>query len=155
MKQFYPSGHSSKSITSLKKNKKNLSEQDIIELHAQFLTNGIHNIKVKNVQEGRKLVYTLLQSLQYYQKTACLTLDKTPLKKGVIDLYYQLSLTNYLNTANPNRLREFFIESCNFDFMWIEESVELVNQEWLDSFQKVMVEFNLDQHMPIIVLNSH
>ena len=42
------------------------SEQDVLELQGIFVALGVHTIKTKNIIDGRQIITTILNSLNYY-----------------------------------------------------------------------------------------
>ena len=127
------------------------SESDVLKLQDTFLTNGIHYIKTTNIQTGRMIIQTFLQSLPIYTEIASLTMSEN-LDTSVVDMYAELLDNNYLNCSDPKNLEEFFIDQCFIDFMWIEANQELLNTNWFAIFEKNVHDFKLCQTMPIIIL---
>lgn len=126
------------------------SEADIIELHNRFLTTGFHSLKVKNIQEGRSLVYTLLASLNYHHNVACLSVASERLESYVHDIHKTL---HEFGPINEQALFDYFLDEFNCDFLWIEMSKELMAQSWFADFEQMIHDFHLNQHVPIIMLS--
>ncbi len=130
-------------------NERALSDQQIIELHVRFLTNGFQHIQVPNVDEGRELMAKLLQSLDYYHMVACLTESEMPLSTTTHDLLTHLIEGRYL----PNGLEQFFLEYNELDFLWIELTPNLLAQPWLEQFKSLLIDHNLHMKMPIMCIS--
>ena len=126
------------------------SEADIIELHNRFLTPGFHSLKVKNVQEGRSLVYTILASLNHHHNIACLGTVPIALESYVHNIYNTLK---EFDAINEQALFDFFLEEFNCDFLWIEINTELVAQSWFADFEHMLNDFHIHQYVPIIMLS--
>jgi len=128
-----------------------LSESEILQLHDMLLTNGLHYIKTSDVSGGRELILTLLQSLKHYQVVACLTTENRALDQDICNVFEELTSFGYLHDGN---LEEYFVERTYFDFMWIEATPNLLASPWFNIFLKHLIDFNVDQHMPIIILTN-
>lgn len=126
-----------------------LSDQQIIDLHNCFLTIGFQHIQVSNEHEGRKLMGTLLASLDYYQNVACLTDSDIQLYPSIYDISTYLIEARYV----PKNLESFFFEQHEFDFMWIELTPSLIAQSWFEEFKVLLVSHNLHIAMPIVCLS--
>jgi hypothetical protein len=126
----------------LKKIDRDFCEQDIIDFHALFLKNGLHTITTRNIKSCRLLMYTCLETLNCYQNIGCLTLSTLPLKESIYDI------TPSIDTKN---LQEFFIEQCDFDFMWIELTPQLEHTSWFVQFKALLNEFTIIRHIPVVI----
>lgn len=126
-----------------------LSDQQIIELHVRFLTNGFQHIQVPSVKEGRELIAKLLTSLDYYHTISCLTEDDQQLSTETLDLLTYLVESRYL----PNKLEDFFLEQTDFDFLWIELTPSLLTEPWLEEFKSLLIEHNVHTKMPIMCIS--
>ncbi len=49
------------------------SEHDVLSLQEKFIALGVHIIKTKNVVDGRAIIQTILNSLNYYHNISCVT----------------------------------------------------------------------------------
>jgi len=126
-----------------------LSDQQIIELHIRFLTNGFQHIQVPTIQEGRELMNTLLTSLDYYHAIACLTESDLPLPPNTRDLFSDLVEGRYL----PNNLEQFFLECEDIDFQWLELTPHLLVQPWIEDFKYLLIDHNMHLKMPIMCIS--
>jgi hypothetical protein len=126
-----------------------LSDQEIIELHVRFLTNGFQHIQVPNVEEGRVLMGKLLKSLDYYHTISCLTESDIPLFADVQDLFTYLIEGRYL----PHNLEQFFLDYNDFDFLWLELSPNLLDQPWLEEFKSLLMANHIHMRMPIMCIS--
>lgn len=126
-----------------------LSDQQIIDLHMRFLTNGFQHIQVPTIKEGRELMQTLLSSLDYYHAVACLTGSDMQLPDGTQDLFSLLVEGRYV----PNNLERFFLEQEEFDFLWLELTPCLLTQPWLEKFKALLIDHNMHLKMPIMCIS--
>ncbi len=118
------------------------SEQDIIRLHALFLTTGIHHIKVHSVEHGRILIDTLVTTLHYYQSLACITLEKGALSA---------STYNYaIDLAQQESIESFFAEQFFADFIWVELTDSLLRKSWYKKTENHIYSSPLHLQLPII-----
>jgi len=127
-----------------------LTESSILELQDTFLTNGFHHIKVKDIESGRSLISTFLDSLGLYHDVACLT---------AAGHEFLDPLVTHLHFGSKNideadkELEYFFIEHFYYDFLWIETSQELDVQPWYPLFKTKLNEFNVNHGAPIIFMS--
>ncbi len=132
------------------------TEQTIIKLHQLFLTNGSHAITVKNLETGRIILKRVLASLHYYQNIAVATMASLPLDGDHFDIRRDLFANPYIQ-VNPTfvheYLNEFFVESCQFDFLWIELSKKLHQATWFNQFEQKLKQFNLSRQAPIVYVS--
>lgn len=126
-----------------------LSDQQIIELHIRFLTNGFQHIQVPTVNEGRELMNMLLASLDYYHTVSCLTESDIQLSADIHDVLTHLIEGRYV----PNNLDQFFLDNGDFDFMWLELTPNLLAQPWLEEFKALMIDHKLHMQMPIMCIS--
>ncbi len=131
-----------------------LSEAEILTLQDRFLSNGFQHIKVKDITTGRLLIQAFLNSLGIYHNTACVTTVDVSLQETVTNVYHELMIGGHLDPLEPRFLDEFFIEEFYFDFLWIEMTNALINSSWYKYFEKKLLDYKLDQHIPMIVLST-
>lgn len=126
-----------------------LTDQQIIDLHMRFLTNGFQHIQVPTIKEGRDLIETLLSSLDYYHAVACLTASDLELPANALDIFSQLVEGRYV----PNNLEQFFLDHDEFDFLWLELTPSLLNQPWIDTFKSLFIDNHMHVKMPIMCIS--
>ena len=126
-----------------------LSDQQIIELHIRFLTNGFQHIQVPSIQDGRELIKTLLKSLDYYHSIACLTESDKQLSSDIHDLLTYLVECRFL----PKNLEQFFLEQIEFDFLWIELTPSLLAESWFEEFKSLIITHHIHTKMPIMCIS--
>ncbi len=131
-----------------------LTETDILDLQEKFLSNGFKHIRVKSMKAGRALVHRFLSSLSIYHNVAYVAMADVTLQTNYTNVYYELMRGRYLNSFKPCFSDEFFIEEFYFDFMWIEATEELLRSSWYKYFKKKLLDFKLDQNIPMMVLLS-
>ena len=129
-----------------------MTEDDILYLQDIFLTNGMHAIKVPDVQSGRSIIYAVLQSLNFYQMVSCMTcIGEPPLKTSVVDVYSLVSRAYH--EAPYEEIESFFIEDFFSDFLWIELSQDLINTTTLVHSFHALYSLDMFRRMPIIALS--
>lgn len=126
-----------------------LTETDILSLQDKFLTNGFHHIQVQKLEIGRSLIETFLDSMHLYKDIACLTLEHEPLQPPISDIYYELVTSEYIKT----NLEQFFIDQFYYEFVWIEATAQLLKTEWYQEFEHFIIDYKIDQHIPIMVIS--
>jgi hypothetical protein len=124
-----------------------LTEQQIINLSSIFLTNGVHHISVTNKAEGRTLIYNFLHSLNYYHAVACLSLEAIN-EEPITDLFEILCSGNWLTKGN---FEPFLCQELYADFLWIEETQEMLDSPWYQPFKDSLLTLGFDKNMPIIL----
>lgn len=128
-----------------------LSENDILHLQELFLTNGWHGLKVKSVDDGRSIISTMLYSLNYYNDIACLAIDEMSVDSRFFDVYAHMIEGGYLEGQYYD-IEAFLIEHFYANFLWIEETQELLKAPWYRHFLQAINDLKLDTQIPIIVL---
>lgn len=134
-----------------------LTHADIIEIQDKFLTNGFHYLPVSSLETGRSIMKSFLDLLPCYYEKAVLTVDALPHRDGLFNIYQTMVDGGFLEASTglffaPDGLEQFFIEQLYVDLMWIEQSEELSMTSWFTPFKKVLVDFKIDQHIPILIL---
>ena len=128
-----------------------LSEQAILEIQEKFLVNGFQYLKARSIQEGRSIIETFLQTLNFYHNVACLTtVKKLPLYEAT-DIYAVLEVGGYLDSFEQQYLEEYFVEHFYFDFMWVEATTEMLISDWFEEVKKTLINSAIDQHIPILI----
>lgn len=131
--------------------KEPFSENDVLYLQDLFLTPGMHQITVDNFSKIRTMISKVLKSLQYHQKAACLSFVDLSLDSEICDITRVLIVDDYL--VSKDRLMLFFLDEFYFDFLWIEETPDLLASAWYEQFQRYLSEFNFNRSIPIIKVN--
>lgn len=124
-----------------------LSETTIIDLHALFLTPGVHRLHVPTMDDGRRLMVDFLHSLDYYQRIGYLALDTYPV---VLDatMYYDLRILLNQKTLpdETESIQDFF----DFDFFIIEYVDHIALCDWFD---RLMV-MSRSSAVPVILISA-
>lgn len=136
------------SLFSISKNK-TINEEQILALQDLFLESGFHEITVSTLQQGRELIYTLLNALRCYSSIGCITQQKLPLKNNVFDIFEYLEFYGFC--SDSHQLDLFFTQECEFDFIWIEYTK---TQPWNIDFENALRNAKIDHNIPIICLIS-
>lgn len=128
------------------------NEQVIISLNDKFLTNGMHFIKVKDVEHGRSLMQTFLTSLNYYHEVAALSTNDQPLDNSVINLFKVLDEGGWLRYPY-NDFCEYLCDHFYSDFLWIEATHDLLSADWYKNFEHHLIDLHFDKSMPIMLIS--
>lgn len=118
------------------------SESDILELQNLFLVEGLHEIGVSSLTEGRQLIDTFLNSLHYYYYPACFTTQGLKNRKN-LDIYRELQSKN---------IEVFLCENLQIDFLWVEMPAKKEEKAKCVDFIKKCQSLQLEKKMPILVL---
>jgi len=105
------------------------SEGDILYLQELFLINGWHGLKVKSINEGRSVITTMLYSLNYYHDIACLSIGEMSVDSKFFNVYDHMIEGGYLE-GQYHDIEAFLIEHFYANFLWIEETQELLKAPW-------------------------
>ena len=155
-KKFFDAFDTFGNIQRAKHLREPLSEHDILDLQDKFLNNGFHYITVSDITFGRALVSRFLKTLPCYTNNAVLTIAPEALDSkasSITDVYYELAQREYTDTDKTSDLHDFFIDQFYYDFLWIEACHELVDSNWFAEFFRNMVDFKIDQHIPVLVIS--
>lgn len=126
------------------------SEQDIIALQDVFMTNGMHDVTVTDIAQGRAMISTFVKALNYHQTIACLSMTRASLDPEIFDIYKILQAGGPITSQ---KLFDFFLEEFTFDLLVIENSKEVMRAPWFIDFQQQMIEFRFETMIPIICLS--
>jgi hypothetical protein len=126
------------------------SEQDILELQDEFLTNGFHYITVSNLEQGRKIIDTFLSSLNYYYDIGYLSLSNQKSINNAENIYKLLKDGDCFEIM---RFDEFFLEHWYYDFVWIEAIEPLWHLSWFKKLYQHLVNGAFDESLPIFILS--
>ena len=125
------------------------SEHEIIRLQDVFLTPGFHAIKTNNRASGQLFIKKFLKSLNYYHSLACLSSAYAGADR-VLNVYAHLNKPDYDYAGS---IQDFILEELYCDFMWIEETPEVIRKPWYPDFKQSLVDFNFDKTIPIITIS--
>lgn len=124
------------------------SENDVLHLQNIFLTPGVHEVYVLDLAKARKKMDRFLKALQYHHKAACVSLQPLYLSDDIADIVQILLTDDHLISSNSLTL--FFLDHFYFDFLWIEESEELLSCVWYEQFKQHLEDFNFNKSISII-----
>ncbi len=125
---------------------KTFSEDEIIELQNQFLTNGFHEIVVDSVSVGRAFMYTFLHTLNCFKKIACITDFPLTLHQAE-NIYKKLK---HVPFTNQEAWQTFFVEDFYYDFIWLESTNSL--NPWLKQFKDMLKAHSIEQRLCVMEL---
>lgn len=111
---------------------KQLSADQIIDVTELFMTEGIHRVTATNRDVADYVMETLLMSMNYHSKVGYIALEakkESPYEHiiGTLTHAMMLESTNHITVTT---LKQFFLQEETFDFIWIEETPELIAREW-------------------------
>jgi len=121
------------------------TEQAIINLHALFITPGIHHIQIESLQKGRILLEALLASLNHYSAIVCITSNEIAFSSAIYDCSYELAMQPCIES--------FLIEQFSFDCMVIEPSRSLIQAAWYAKVEQYLYTSTISLHVPIIFVD--
>jgi hypothetical protein len=127
------------------------SERDVLTLQEIFVKLGIHTIKTKNSSDGRKIIHTILNSLNYHHNIGSIT-KKHGLKNNVYDIvnhirFHQSGFSNLIGD-----LESFFATYACFDFIWIELTQEINNKLFIHDIKKMFEMYHVKERMTVILV---
>lgn len=127
-----------------------LSEQNVLTLQDIFLTFGIHCIKTDNATAGRKIINTILGSLKYYKNVGAIT-DRIGLDENVCDILIDIKKQGISTDDIIIDLENFFMIHACFDFIWVELSGSLLEQD-INSLKNIFNMYYVQERMPVIFM---
>ena len=129
------------------------SEQDVLALQEIFVSCGVHTIKTKNVIDGRKIIQTILNSLNYYHNVGCVAetfIHKLPIT--VCDIISHIKIQKIKKDNLLLDLEGFFAEHPCFDFIWIELTQDIKNQLSSDDIKKIFTMYHVEERMSVLIM---
>lgn len=126
-----------------------LSDFDIIELQNLLMTPAVHHVKTQNIETGRFLMKTFLDSLKHYHHVGCFTFtQKNSLSKNVFNF---LHLNRKQNVGEF--VENFFIENPQVDFAWVESTSEFKNRISKQELHNLCEVLTAHGQTPVVVMN--
>ncbi len=127
------------------------SEHDVLELQETFVALGVHTIKVKNIVEGRRIMTTILESLNYYHNIGCVT-QVAELPINTCDILSHITLQKTHKGDLLTDLEDFFsIYSC-FDFIWIELTTDMKKQYAYEDIKNIFDMYHAEERMSVLIV---
>lgn len=127
------------------------SEQSVLQLQEIFVNFGVHIIKTKDIAQGRQIIQTILQSLNYYHNIACVT--NTPgLATDICDVINHIHLEKKGTGNFIINLEDFFAINPCFDFIWVELTEEIKSKCTIQDMKKIFDLYHVDERMPVIMV---
>lgn len=129
-------------------------ENDVLDLQAMFVKPGIHIIKVKNIIDGRKIIKTILDSLNYYQNIGFISQEDSQ-KIEMIAYNIMNHIQHNTKTSKYNlliNLEHFFSDHSCFDFVWVEFSKKIEKKCSLQDLKKIFTMFHAQERMPVLIV---
>ena len=124
------------------------TENDILHLETICMVPGIHTIKVPSFTSGRELIKKILKALSWHQNIASLSLQDH-------SEYIGQDITNTFQAYDNEEQKEtFFVQSFNYDCLFIEKTVGLSNKKWFKEFESYLLGYKFDLHIPIIIIEE-
>ncbi len=128
-------------------NHASFSENEIIAVNDMLLSNGLHEITVRNKKIGREIIDVFLSLLNRYQRVYWLSSDGS-VPAGTINLYAQLKQFDALH--NPSQMHEYMCTQFDPSFLVIECTSILKNEHWYEQFHMTLHEGHLFDHIPVV-----
>lgn len=130
----------------------NLSNDDILFLQDTFLTKGLHSISVDSLETGRALIYTIIQSLHYYEAIACLTMaHQPPLADPIINMY-QDAYTRFGPSYTLDDIENMFLDYWSIECLWLERTRTSSQDALYGACTKAMHSLDMPEHIPVVQL---
>lgn len=127
------------------------SEQDVLDLQGIFVALGVHIIKTKNILDGRAIIKTILNSLNYYHNIGCVT-DAEDLPVNVCDIINHIKLQKSHRGNLLTDLEDFFsIHPC-FDFVWIEFTEDIKKEYSCNDIKNIFDMYHVEERMPVVIV---
>lgn len=127
-------------------------EHDVLDLQAMFVKPGIHVIKVKNILDGRIIIKTILDSLNYYRNIGFISQEN----KNIELLGYNIMSHINLKTKSDHDflidVEKFFSDHSCFDFIWVEFSQDIEKKCSLQDLKKIFTMFHAQERMPVLII---
>ena len=120
------------------------TDAQIITIYDMLLKPGIYYWKMPDLKTGRNILWSFLQSLDYYDDIACISYNQDPLPLTVLPLVEYWQMTGYLDCAQQELLCSYFTQEWSHDFIWIEYDQALSNAPWLAQVEQQLQERSLD-----------
>lgn len=128
------------------------NEQDILSLCDLFLTPGMHYVTVTSIKEGRTVVNLFVDMLKCYHAVGFI--DKVGKGSSQGMNLYELFAHYKDNLVLRDALNKFFLEEFDYDFIWIVYPKYSVAHTFIHIFLDQVIEFNVDQKIPIVFINT-
>lgn len=119
-----------------------MTDERIIQLTNILMSMGNHRIMVPSLHQGRTMMTTFLQSLNYYTRLGCLSASATPLPELVDDL-------SYLFEAHDD-LDSMITHTFHYELIWIEETPELAQRA--QALRTKLKELGMTQSICVVTL---
>jgi hypothetical protein len=133
------------------------SENDILYVTDAFFACGFHDFSVADSAVGRAIVATFLGSTHCFSTVGCLTISEEILDAPAINIYHDFVLYGVFDSIvladMYYALDSFILERFYYDFVWIEETPELINSIWFKYFKRKLFQFAISFELPIITYN--
>ena len=124
------------------------SENDVLELQQMFVTFGVHSIKTKDVQSGRKIIQTILGSLKHFQNVGAIT-HVPGLENSICDILVYIKMQGFCSDDISVDLENFFTIHPCFDFIWVEFANGLEIKD-VASIKNIFEMYHAQDQMPVI-----
>ncbi len=108
-------------------------------------------IKTKNIFEGRQIIRTILDSLNYYHTIGCIS-DQQGLPSDISDIISDMTIEQFSKNNCIRNLEDFFAVHPDFDFIWVELTQSLQDQySWID-FKNIFDTYHVEERMPVLIV---
>lgn len=129
-----------------------LSNNDILTLQDIFLTKGLHPLHADSLETGRSIIYTIVQSLHYYETIGCITVNQQlPLANPIINVY-QDAYDRFGSSYTLEDIETMFLDYWFIEYAWIEHSQSSLSDPLYNACTRVMRNLGIIEHIPVIEL---
>ena len=129
-----------------------LNEEDVLSLCDLFLSPGLHYISFSTIQEGRKTINLFIDLLKCYHSIGYI--DRVGCKYNQGMNLYELFAHYEDGKILRDAINEYFIQEFDYDFIWIVYPKYQVSNTFIHIFLDQLIEFNLDQKIPIVFVSA-
>ena len=126
-------------------------EHDVLQLQEIFVTCGVHIITTKNIIDGRKVMQTILHSLNYFHNIGCISQEKG-LPSFVCDIINHIEFEKSKENNLLTDLETFLTIHPCFDFIWIELSPALQQKYSQQQITKLFEMYHVQERMPVVIV---
>jgi len=114
------------------------SDADIVHMYDLLLSPEHVRVQMPDIASGRTILFSFLQSLDYYHDLACITAHSESLPLSVLSLLDYWQVMNYLPQASPESLSNFLLQECTNDFIWVEYDATLQSMECITAIDSAL-----------------
>src|SRR3990167_398983 len=121
-----------------------ISENEIIQLQALFITPGRHWLSFSDLATARTHLYQILDSLAFYQSPTAVSLNQLDFRADLRALGAELFSAEVGEAAvGLEQLETYLMAYLNCDFLWIELAPKLRQARWFRLLSELIEQLHL------------